>query len=350
MKEQVAIFIAGITVLTAVTVVPYFLLKRYFKRTDPLVLMLSVFCWSTMIDLGIGLEIDGIISNFMAFYFIEGEPYLYTAYGAQVCYWDGIVHFLLQFSVIVLYCQNRSYRDIALYWIGSILNSMIVLLPGAITGKDPFKLSILLNTPYIILPLLAGFKLLHERPNQTTSINKFNSIRQRPIDLLFFLYFVGAILFSLFRGLVVMGGNAELMKEFTKTYEPYLSDVSNFPKFQMLAYGYFYVVYYLSAAYALLYPGQNWMTDWSIIHAGAAAQGQFSYMAASFHHRTPASLRPPTTGYPALIYWTTNLMFCIVPHLFVWWCKQNEDMNGHKFRGKENKYKIIALPKKIKKI
>ncbi|KAK7010867.1 transmembrane 6 superfamily member 1 [Biomphalaria glabrata] len=328
MKEQVAVFLAGTIALTLATLVPYILFRNVLKRSDPVVLTVSVFCWSCMIDLGIGLELDGYISNFIGFYFIEGEPYLFTAHGTLINYWDGTVQYGLGLAMIILFCQKRSYRDVGLYWVGSILNSMVVLLPGGVAGKHPFKLSILLNTPYILLPLFAGFKFIHERHSQKTPIRKFNSIWHRPVDFLFLIYFIGAISISIFRALAVLNGNAELMKDYTKIYEPYLLDESNFPRFQMLAYGYFFLIYYLSAVYALLYPGQNWMTDWSIIHAGASAQGQFSYIVGSIHHRTPASLRSPISGFPGLVFWTINLALVLVPHFFMLWCKRNEHMYG----------------------
>lgn len=40
----------------------------------------------------------------------------------------------------------------------------------------------------------------------------------------------------------------------------------------MIMYGYIFVTFYLSAVYGLLCPGQLWLTDVSLIHAGAAAE------------------------------------------------------------------------------
>ncbi len=42
--------------------------------------------------------------------------------------------------------------------------------------------------------------------------------------------------------------------------------------FQMLVYLFYFVPYYVMAIYGLFWPGCEWMTDWSIIHAGAAMQ------------------------------------------------------------------------------
>lgn len=346
MQDQLTVFIAGVITLSIVTIVPYLLFRKLFNKVDPFVLILAVFSWSCMIDLGIGLELDGLISNFMGFYFIEGEPYLNTSHGAVISYWDGIVHFILGLAIISLYCQRQSYRTFGLYWAGSILNSMVVLIPGGIAGNHPFKLSILLNIPYLILPLLAGFKLLHDRPIMSTTIQKFKPIWERPVDAFFFLYFIIAIFLSLFRGLAVLGGNAEAMKEYIHTIEPYLADETNFPKFQMIVYGYFFLAYYLGAAYALIFPGQAWMADWSLIHAGAAAQAQFAHIAGSFHHRTSESLRPPQNGFPALTYWFINLLLFIVPQLFAWWCQKDAAKFGLTSSGKKLKLNKILKTNK----
>uniref|UniRef100_A0A0B7AEA7 EXPERA domain-containing protein n=2 Tax=Arion vulgaris TaxID=1028688 RepID=A0A0B7AEA7_9EUPU len=329
MKDQLSVFIAGVSCLAIVTVGPFLIFRRSFKCVDPLMCVISVFAWTSMIDLSIGLELDGYISNFMGFYFAEGEPYLKTAHGTAINYWDGTVHFALYLAMIALYSKGKSYRNVGLYWVGTILNSMIVLLQGGVAGNNPFKLSILLNIPYVLLPLLAAFKFLHDRPPQARTFVTFQSINRRPIDLLFVVYFIAAICVAIFRGMTVLGGNAETMKEYHRIYEPYLLDPTNFPKFQILTYGYFFFAYYLSAVYGLLYPGQHWMADWSIIHAGAAAQAQFTYIFGSCHHRTPISLQCPKEGAPALVFWTINLTLLLVPHLFTWWCSKDVESFGN---------------------
>ncbi|BFY97691.1 hypothetical protein BsWGS_00731 [Bradybaena similaris] len=346
MKDQFAVLVAGVICLLSLTIGPFFLFRNYFKQVDYLMYVFSVFAWSCMIDLSIGLELDGFISNFMGFYFAEGEPYLMTAHGAAISYWDGIVHFVLYLAMITLYSKRKSYRVVGLYWIGTMLDSMIVLLQGATAGNHPFKPSIMLNIPYAVLPLLAAFKFLHDRPPQVHLSEKVQGSKKHPVDLLFLIFFIGAIFFAVFRCMAVLGGTAETMKEYVKIYEPYLLDPTNFPKFQVITYGYFFFAYYLSAVYGLLCPGQHWMTDWSLIHSGAAAQAQFSYLFASCHHLTPSMFQCPRSGTPALVFWTVNLTLFIVPHLFTWWCLQNTNRFG---RSVENSVKGLENTKQHKK-
>ncbi|KPP75691.1 hypothetical protein Z043_105047 [Scleropages formosus] len=58
------------------------------------------FSFTCIIDLTSALEYDGFISGFMDFYREAGEPYLGTAYGIMMCYWDGVVHFFLYLLMV----------------------------------------------------------------------------------------------------------------------------------------------------------------------------------------------------------------------------------------------------------
>ncbi|XP_059151320.1 transmembrane 6 superfamily member 1-like [Physella acuta] len=341
MGNQAYVFLAGVICLLLSMLGPAILLRRQIKNVEPLMYVLGVFCWTCMIDLGIGLELDHYISNFIGFYLAEGEPYLRTAHGTVINYWDGTTHFGLYLIILTLYSQRKSYRECALFWVGSILNSMVVLLPGGIAGNHPFKLSILLNTPYILVPLFAGFKLIHEHPVQARSFIKFKPLWQRPLDLFFFLFFIAAICISIFRGLTLLNGNAVLMTDYLKHVEPYMKDLSSFPKFQILAYGYFYLVYYFAAAFGLLFPGKHWMADWSLIHAGAAAQAQVTYIWGSLHHRTPGPLHPPLEGTSAVVFWSINLSLLIIPLLFAVRCLQDVESFGRTFTVYPSKYETL---------
>jgi len=325
------IFLTGVACLSLATLGPMIILKSIFKRVDSLLIIWSIFSWSCMIDLGIALELGGHISNFVGFYFAEGEPYLMTSHGAVINYYDGTVHFVMYIALITLCSYRKSYRELALVWVGSIFNSMIVLVPGGLSGKHPFKMSILLNTPYVLCPLYALFKLIQEQPSQARTFIKFSSIWKRPMDLLWILYFVFASCFALFSGLAVLGGNAELMKTFLKVREPYLNDPTMFPKWQTLTYAYVFLAYYLYAIYGLLNPGTHRMTDWSLVHAGAAAQAQVTYILGSTYYLTPQEFQSPQSGSLAFSFYGVHLTLLIGPLLFALHCVSDHEKFGRAY-------------------
>ncbi|XP_076443801.1 transmembrane 6 superfamily member 1-like [Babylonia areolata] len=331
MRDPRFVLIAGGLCLAAAAAVPAFVLRRRYRNVDFVIYVFSMFCWSSFIDLFIGLELDGYVKGFMGFYFVEGEPYLNSSHGTMINYWDGTAHYALQFSGVVLYCMQESYREVGLYWAGSILNSVLVLLPGAVLGNTAVKWSFYLNIPYVALPLYAGFKLIRERPLQARSYRRVPPITRRPVDFMFFIFFILAFSFAVFRGLAILGGSIPLMKTYVTKYEPYLSDPTAFPKVQALVYLFYFSLYYLRVMDGLLNPGQLWMADWAIIHAGASAQSQFSYMTSAIHPRTGAQYQAPRAGLAGGVFWGFNLALLVVPHFFAWRCWKDPDNCGRTY-------------------
>ncbi|XP_009696227.1 PREDICTED: transmembrane 6 superfamily member 2, partial [Cariama cristata] len=123
-----------------------------------------VFSFTSVVDLIISLEEDGYISGFMEVFVREGEPYLRTAHGIMICYWDGIVHYGLYLAMIAAIGQRKSYRNLGLFWLGSLMMSIVVFLLGNLIGKYSSDLSpaFLLNLPYLLIPIWAGGRLFQQ--------------------------------------------------------------------------------------------------------------------------------------------------------------------------------------------
>ncbi|KAK6179445.1 hypothetical protein SNE40_011805 [Patella caerulea] len=331
MKEPIAIVFVGFAALTLATILPVWYIRRKYVKVDPIMYACITFSWSCVIDLLVGLEFDGYVTGFMTTYFKEGEPYLFTVHGALISYWDAFANYSMYLLMIYLFCQGKSYREVGLYWVGSLLHTMVVFLPGNLLGDYDVKWAYLLNVPYLLVPLFAGFKFLKDRPMHIKSYMHVPSILKRPKDLCFVFFFIAAILLAIFRGMIALGCDSDIIRSYLKSYEPYINDPTTYPRIQMLIYLFYFVIYYCCAIFGLLVKDQSYMTDWSIIHAGAAAQAQCAYIFGSLHSKTASRLHPPTSGIPAVWFWVVNLGLLIVPQLFVWRCKADPDMFGRTY-------------------
>ena len=61
----------------------------------------SICAFGGVASLIIALEGDGFIHGFMTEYLRSGEPYLKTAHGTMISYWDGILHYAL---ILMMLC------------------------------------------------------------------------------------------------------------------------------------------------------------------------------------------------------------------------------------------------------
>ncbi|XP_012509452.1 PREDICTED: transmembrane 6 superfamily member 2 isoform X2 [Propithecus coquereli] len=253
---------------------------------DPLYAVFAVFAFTSVVDLMIALQEDGYVVGFMEFYTKEGEPYLRTAHGVFICYWDGTVHYLLYLAMAGAIRRRKRYRNLGLYWLGSFAMSILVFLSGNILGKysSEFRPSFFLTFPYVLAPCWAGMKVFNQSrapPSCTPTMvqqEQRKGLLQRPVDLALVTYLILAGFFTLFRGLVVLDCPMDACFVYIYQYEPYLRDPVAYPK----------------------------------------VQAQFSHMGASMHLRTPFTYRVPEDTWTC--FFLCNLLYALGPHLLAYRC------------------------------
>ncbi|XP_053906108.1 SURP and G-patch domain-containing protein 1 isoform X2 [Cuculus canorus] len=315
----VLLVLAGLTsIIFFVTGVSHF--------QNPLFCVFVLFSFTSVVDLIIALEEDGYISGFMEVYVREGEPYLRTAHGIMICYWDGIVHYGLYLAMMAAIGQRKSYRNLGLFWLGSLMMSVTVFLLGNLIGKYSSDLSpgFLLNLPYVLIVVWAGRRLFQQpkvlpclSPEKVAEEQR-KRLYQRPQDVGLILVLLLAAAFTFFRGMVVLDCPADSCFEYIYQHEPYLRDPVAYPKVQMLIYLFYILPFLCLCVYALLLPGCSWLPDWSLVFAGAFAQAQFSHVGSSLHARTPFPYQTPED-----VWWSfllTNVLYALGPQLLALRC------------------------------
>ncbi|XP_028672101.1 transmembrane 6 superfamily member 2b [Erpetoichthys calabaricus] len=329
-EEPSAVLGLGVAAVLVVFSIAYAIV-RCDVPVDCIFYFFSVCAFTSVIDLIIGLEQDGYISGFMEFYMNEGEPYLRTAYGIMICYWDGSAHYILYLLMVMKISNGQSYRNVGLYWLGSLSMSMIVFLPGNVLGKysTDIRPAFLLNIFFIVLPIWAGLRVFeNSRPAPEVATDKIvaeqNKLpHQRLLDSLLLTFLVFAITFTVFRGFVSLECPLDSCFTYVYQYEPYIKDPVAYPRLQMLVYLFYALPLLCFFAYGLLVPGCTWMLDWTLIFAGAVAQAQFSHIGSSLHLRTPFTYRVPEESmWPVLLL---NLLYAIGPQILALRCLRHPE-------------------------
>jgi hypothetical protein len=335
MENSLYVFLYAVVICTSVAPLTYVLLIRHLihVKKEMYFYVFTIFAFTAVADFLLALTIDNYSSAFH-FYLEQGEVYLKTSHGLFINYWDGTVHYTLYLTM--LYCmlkqqtQTKFYRFLSLFWCGSMINSLIVLVGGAAVGQYGIhiKPSCLLNIPYAMFPLIFLIRQFRTRSSfiqQQIKENKkatnLKPLISRPLDMFFIAYLLFTIFFAIFRALHALQ-TPMMVDSIYYEYEPYILNKSGFPLVQLLIYAFYFIPYYYSAINALLFHNQQpskfqWLPDWTMVHAGAAAQAQFSYILSSLHN--PALF--PDSSWSAIPseYWfvtvSLNSMLAIVPQL-----------------------------------
>lgn len=328
MEDPKWVFAAGIVTLLLVGLLSWlcalFVQDNHLKK-EPLYYVWCIFAFTAVVDLFIGLELDGYVKGFMEFYLREGEPYLRTSYGTIINWWDGTGQYSMYLGMIYLYSNGKDYRTLGLYWVGSITQCIIVFMPGNVIGNKGLKWSYLLNVPYVVCPIYAGVRFLREGMRvKHKQISGKKTTCEKVVEMLFTAWFVAAIVIAMFRYISCMGCKEHITQYYLKNIEPFLNDPTQYGRTQILSYYYYFIPFYVAAICALVYPGQFWIKDWSLIHAGASIQAQLDYISSSLKWRTAAEYQVPDTLEARSIFWTVNLSLVIVPHLFALYCHRYE--------------------------
>ncbi|XP_062260302.1 transmembrane 6 superfamily member 2 [Platichthys flesus] len=325
LQEPLPILGVGLVILGSVLLL-VLLSVRHKTNVDPLYYAFAEFSFTNTVGLTNALEQDGFISGFMGFYLRMGEPHLSTAYAVMMSYWEGVFHFVLLLVIIHRMFKGKSYRSLGLLWAGSSIAHQIVLIPGVVVGKygSNIRPAFWRNIPFFMAPFWAAsllFRRHREMPIVTAdkiAAEQKKSLLTRPVDLLLSLLLMGAMVFAVFRGFVVLDCPLDTCFTYIYQYEPYLKDPVGFPRVTMMVYLFYALPLLTVFIYGLKTPGCTWMLDWTIFFAGAMAQTQWCHIGASLHSRTPFTYRVPADKWWPVI--TLNVLLAAVPALLALRC------------------------------
>lgn len=303
----------AIAILVAVLAISVFLTRGRVK--NKMYYGFAVFIFSSVIDLFIGLEMDGIVRGFLTHYLKHGEPYLMSAWGAVVCYWDGIVFLTCHITMAYLSSNGRTYRTIGLHWSSSILNSMVVLLLGACLSKSGLSWGTILNVPYVLFPLAVAVQCLAEAPLRPQTNGKPSWLDKALVVLL-----IESSLAALLKGLATCGSKQYIPNWYRTMAEPILQEEepAPFAAIQGLITLFYFLPGYLAVAWGIMVnPGQTWLQDLAVILAGASLHAGGSTVGMVFHKLTkPEHGLPSTVNHSACwAFWGVHSLLSVVPQI-----------------------------------
>eukprot|EP00698_Gefionella_okellyi_P002805 TRINITY_DN12657_c0_g1_i1.p1 TRINITY_DN12657_c0_g1~~TRINITY_DN12657_c0_g1_i1.p1 ORF type:complete len:360 (-),score=67.11 TRINITY_DN12657_c0_g1_i1:131-1210(-) len=321
MSNELLLFGFAVSTLVAFGFAAHVLIFRDVKSRSPFMYIFTVFAWTTTIDLVLAATIEGLITT-MKYYLEEGEPYMQIASNALANWWDGIGHFVCYILMISALTRGTIARDASLYWFGSIINSLYVILVGTVSGSwgSTLHLSFLLNVPFLVLPFAYLVRVLSEpRPRARPTYRWQTTYAPWAEDVaLAVLLILCAMLFVL-RLLVVLRSPIPGVADWLSV-EPFLTHPSLYPTLQAITWFAYGVPFTLLGATVLLcgYRMNGWLVDAAAAAAGAAAQGTITQFGSSLHH-----LMEPAYQSTQAIALLVNVGLVVAVHLFWLRCKRS---------------------------
>jgi transmembrane 6 superfamily len=335
MSDHMNVFYAGVVFCTIVLPITLVLVWRTHPHLKHSVFfyMCTLFAFTAIVDLFIAFDLDGI-TNLIGFYMREGEPYLQSPHGLAINYWDGTVHFALYIIQCHQMAANRRRGTpnllLSLYWAGSILNSLVVFLPGNLIGqfRHEIRASYFLNTPYVLLPIWWLMRSLNAPLPATASRRTRNRgstrqqlFMQRRFDSLLVLCGVAVAIFHVFRALAVGGA---VFAEPYLAHEPYLLHPTLYPILQVITYAFTSpILLYLLHVLAFPTPARmKRAKKFAALYGGMVAQGQFAYMLGAVHAPagelyTDASAHWQS-AWSSCTFWYVNISFVVFAQLLAY--------------------------------
>ena len=191
--------------------------------------------------------------------------------------------------------KQEQFRPVYLFWAGDIINSLLVLVPGAAIGSSSHELtfSTLLNIPYIAIPVWFAVKTLRS-PRARDHLVAPRAIHAF-FDVAFVVFLSAFVVISVLRFAVAANSNWEHAVYWQSQFEPLLTDPTGFFRVQSFIYFYYLAPAAIVFIYALFVGGSHaCIRDVVYLFAGACAQSQFAALRCAAHPGTLEAHRADT--------------------------------------------------------
>lgn len=171
--EPAMLFSVAVSICLVAFAAPFFLFRSLKFKPPFLFYIFTFFAFACVVDAILAATSFGWI-NLGLFYLENGERHLRGSHGAFINTWDATLHYACYLFFTNAYLRgaqgSENFRKLALFWAGSVVNSLAVMLPAVATGRyaNHIEPSILLNVPFILLPI--WFATKHFSPS-TRAIN-----------------------------------------------------------------------------------------------------------------------------------------------------------------------------------